>query len=165
MADKTRKANKYTTLVFPNLDAIRAYARAGYSMEAIASILGVAYSTFRNYSKTHTALKDALRTSKAIANMKVENAAFLASTGRTVTLKKPFKLRRRYYDETTGKMIKEEEVIEYADQEEFIPPTPTAFMYWLGNRDPDRWKYQNKLAAENTEGTDVIITREKTSET
>lgn len=159
MADKKRKANKYTALVLPNLDAIRAYARAGYSMEAIASILGVAYSTFRNYSKTQTELKDALRTSKAIANMKVENAAFLASTGRTVTLKKPFKLRRRYYDETTGKMVKEEEVIEYANQEEFIPPTPTAFMYWLGNRDPDRWKYQSKLGVDDNSGKDIVIKR------
>lgn len=157
--NKKAKVNKYATHIAPNLDAISAYARAGYSGEAIAIILGVAYSTFRNYTKTHKELKDALRNSNDLANKEVENAAFLASTGRKVKLKKPFKIRRRQYDKTTGKMISEEEVIEYADQEEFIPPTPTAFMYWLGNRDPERWKYQNKLAAEDNTGKDVVIRR------
>jgi len=158
--NKKAKVNKYATHIAPNLDAISAYARAGYSGEAIAKILGVAYSTFRNYTKTHRELKDALRNSNDLANKEVENAAFLASTGRVVTLKKPFKIRRRQYDNTTGKLISEEEVIEYADQEEFIPPTPTAFMYWLGNRDPERWKYQNKLAAEdNNTGKDIVIKR------
>ncbi len=156
---KTKKANKYITHIYPNLDAIAAYARAGYSEEAIAKILDVAYSTFRNYVKTHRELKDALRNSKDLANKEVENAAFLASTGRVVVLKKPFKIRRRHYDNTTGKMISEEEVIEYADQEEFIPPTPTAFMYWLGNRDPERWKYQNKLGVEGTSRKEIVIKR------
>lgn len=158
--NKKAKVNKYATHIAPNLDAISAYARAGYSGEAIAKILGVAYSTFRNYTKTHRELKDALRNSNDLANKEVENAAFLASTGRKVTLKKPFKIRTRTYDKTTGKLISEEEVIKYADQEEFIPPTPTAFMYWLGNRDPERWKYQNKLAAEdNNTGKEIVIKR------
>ena len=159
MADKTRKANKYKTNIEPNLDAIAAYARAGYSEEAIAKIVDVGYSTFRNYIKIHKPLKAALRISQDIANKEVENAAFLASTGRTVTLKKPFKLRRRYYDETTGKMIKEEEVIEYADQDEYIPPVPTAFQFWLCNRDKERWKYQSKLGVDDTSGKDIVIKR------
>lgn len=158
---KTKKVNKYLTHIFPNLDAISAYARAGYSEEAIAKILDVAYSTFRNYIKTHRELKEALRNSQDIANKVVENAAYLASKGQIVTLKKPFKLRKRYYDETTGKLLREEEVIEQADVQEYIAPTPTAFMYWLGNRDPERWKYQNKLGADDTTGKDIRITRGK----
>lgn len=156
-----QKQSKYDTHVKNNLDAIKAYARAGYSEEAVSQILGVAYSTFRNYVKRYAELKEALRNSQDIANKEVENAAFLASTGRVVKLNKPFKVRKRFYDEMTGKLVREEEVIEYAEQEEFIAPTPTAFMYWLGNRDPERWKYQNKLNGEDTSGAEIKITYEE----
>ena len=158
-AKRKRKENKYLTHVYPNLDAISAYARAGYSEEAIAKILDVAYSTFRNYIKTRKELKDALRNSQDIANKVVENAAYLASKGQIVKLKKPFKLRKRYYDETTGKLLREEEVIEMEEVEEYIAPTPTAFMYWLGNRDPERWKYQSKLGGDDSKGKEVVVTR------
>ena len=77
--------------------------------------------------------------------------------GYEVRKKKAFKLKRIEYDET-GKKKTENEVLEYADETDYVEPDIKAIMFWLRNRMPDDWK--DKIPSNNNdddEGTGAII--------
>ena len=58
------------------------------------------------------------------------------------TVQKPIKLKEIKYD--NGKRVSENERIEYAEEEVFIPPDTTAQIFWLKNRRPDKWRDKQK---------------------
>jgi len=78
--------------VLPRLLEIEAWARDGLIDEDIAHNLGVAYSTFCEYKK-RPELSEALKKSKAVADIIVENALFKKACGYTVEVKKPLSAR------------------------------------------------------------------------
>lgn len=74
-----------------------------------------------------------------------------------MTVKKPVKLKKTYYDET-GRKEREEEVIEYAEETKYIEPDIKAIMFWLKNRKPDEWKEKViEKDGENEDGTGVVV--------
>jgi len=141
---KQRK-NKYLTHVLPNLEAIAAYARSGVPDDIIAKKLKVSISSFRSYKKQYPALADVLKTSKELADKEIENKAYHMAHGFYVTVKKPIKRRIREYSKESGKCIREEEVIDYADDEQYISPNPQILQFWLCNRNKDEWKPQGRV--------------------
>lgn len=138
MSKKKRNSgrpSKYETHVEPKLEAIATWARNGLSEEQIAENLGVAYSTFREYKRKYSALSAVLKNSKDVANAHVENALFLAATGYTKTIRKPVKVKEILYE--NGKRVSEIERIEYAEEEVYFPPVPSAMFFWLKNKMKD----------------------------
>ena len=74
-----------------------------------------------------------------------------------VLIEKPFKLKKVTYDKKTGKKTKEEETVEYATEEVYIPPDTVAMIFWLKNRKPDVWKDRpENIQAESSEAAGVI---------
>jgi hypothetical protein len=142
---RPNSTNKYVRNVFPNLDAVAAWARAGVKEEDIAVNLGVVYSTFRIYKNKHPELKEALRTNKNIANATVENSFFKASNGYYVTELKGFKCKDVYYDEKDRRCEKEH--VELAEETRWIKPEVGAFLAWLFNTMPDKWKNKQVVRA------------------
>jgi len=67
----------------------------------------------------------------------VENELFQSCQTRTVTVKKPVKVKTVKVD---GKKRLEEERIEYAEEEVVVPANTTAQIFYLKNRKPDKWK-------------------------
>lgn len=67
----------------------------------------------------------------------MENELFESCKTRTVTVKKPFKLKTVKVD---GKKRLEEERIEYAEEQVVVPANVTAQIFYLKNRRPDKWK-------------------------
>lgn len=67
----------------------------------------------------------------------MENELFKSCKTRTVTVKKPFKLKTVKVD---GKKRLEEERIEYAEEQVVVPANVTAQIFYLKNRRPDKWK-------------------------
>ena len=100
--------------------------------------MGVAYSTFRDWIGKFSALSASLKKGKAPVDYEVENALYKRATGYTVKLKKPIKVKTT--KRITGKGEVTEERIEYADEEQYIPPDTTAQIFWLKNRRPDKWR-------------------------
>ncbi len=77
----------------------------------------------------------------------MENELFESCKTRTVTVKKPFKLKTVKVD---GKKRLEEERIEYAEEQVVVPANVTAQIFYLKNRRPDKWKdRQVESIAEN----------------
>ena len=67
----------------------------------------------------------------------MENELFQSCQTRTVTVKKPVKVKAVKVD---GKKRLEEERIEYAEEEVVVPANTTAQIFYLKNRKPDKWK-------------------------
>lgn len=67
----------------------------------------------------------------------MENELFESCKTRTVTVKKPIKLKKVMVD---GKKRLEEERIEYAEEQVVVPANVTAQIFWLKNRKPDKWR-------------------------
>lgn len=67
----------------------------------------------------------------------MENELFESCKTRTVTVKKPIKLKKVMVD---GKKRLEEERIEYAEEQVVVPANVTAQIFYLKNRRPEKWK-------------------------
>jgi hypothetical protein len=81
----------------------------------------------------------------------VENELFESCKTRTVTVKKPIKLKKVMVD---GKKRLEEERIEYAEEQVVVPANVTAQIFYLKNRKPDKWKdkpQENMTEAKNND--------------
>ena len=127
---------------------VEGWARDGLTDEQIARNMGVAYSTFRDWIGKFSALSASLKKGKAPVDIEVENALLKRATGYTVKLKKPIKVKTT--KRITGKGEVTEERIEYADEEQYIPPDTTAQIFWLKNRRPDKWRDKRDEAPQQT---------------
>lgn len=127
---------------------VEGWARDGLTDEQIARNMGVAYSTFRDWIGKFSALSASLKKGKAPVDIEVENALLKRATGYTVKLKKPIKVKTT--KRITGKGEVTEERIEYADEEQYIPPDTTAQIFWLKNRRPDKWRDKREEAPQQT---------------
>ena len=79
------------------------------------------------------------------------NELFESCKTRTVTVKKPIKLKKVMVD---GKKRLEEERIEYAEEQVVVPANVTAQIFYLKNRKPDKWKdkpQENTTEAQNND--------------
>lgn len=110
--------------------------------------MGIGYSTFKDYLNRFPAIRAALKKGKAPVDYEVENALYKRATGYTVKLKKPIKVKTT--KRITGKGEVTEERIEYADEEQYIPPDTTAQIFWLKNRRPDKWRDKRDEAPQQT---------------
>lgn len=117
---------------------IEGWARDGLTDDQIAHNMGIAYSTLRDWRDKFPALSAALKRGKAPVDIQVENALLKKALGFTVSIKKPIKLKTKRQLKDKGTI--EEEHIEYADEEVYIPPDTLAQIYWLKNRRPDKWR-------------------------
>ena len=119
-------------------EVLETWARNGLTMEEIARNMQISKSTLQDWAKKYQDISSALKNARAHADAHVENALFQKAIGCTKTLKKPIKVRRWRVE--NGKKVGEEEVIEYADEEVYIPPDMGAIAFFLKNRMPDKWK-------------------------
>lgn len=81
----------------------------------------------------------------------MENELFQSCQTRTVTVKKPVKVKTVKVD---GKKRLEEERIEYAEEEVVVPANTMAQIFYLKNRKPDKWKdkpQENTTEAQNND--------------
>lgn len=148
------KRDKYHRYVRDKLTLIVHWKRMGWTDEEVAKRLGIAYSTFKVYKGKYEELSAALRAGADEANAEVENALFGRAVGMKTTVKKPIKVKTVEYE--NGKRVREEERIEYGEEEVFVPPDVTADMFYLKNRMPDRWG-ERKQAEDDERKTGVVL--------
>lgn len=99
--------------------------------------MGISVSTLCEWKNKFSELSEALKKGREVADYIVENELFESCKTRTVTVKKPFKLKTVKVD---GKKRLEEERIEYAEEQVVVPANVTAQIFYLKNRRPDKWK-------------------------
>lgn len=140
------------------LTILAAWARAGKTDDEIAKLVGISRSTLGEWKKKHEKIGEALSTGKDYADRLVENSLYRAALGYTVTNKKPIKTRHVTYED--GKKIKEDEVIEYAEETVHVEGDTKAIVFWLENRMPEWRKRYEEIKNSNIEdenGVGLIV--------
>ena len=127
-----------------NLLLLQGWARDGLTDEQIAGKLSISRSTLSEWKKKYPDISDTLKKGKEIADIAVENALYDRALGIKTTVRKAIKVKSVEYNDA-GRKIKEEERIEYGEEEVYIPPDTTAMIFWLKNRLPDKWRERQNV--------------------
>ena len=114
------------------LSYIRGLAREGLTRREIASKLNISYSTLNRWIKQYPDFKRAMRVGRDMSDSKVEESLYKRACGfQTVEIVEDYKTDPATGDQVlvgSKKIIKD------------IPPDTTAQIYWLKNRQRDKWK-------------------------
>ena len=140
------------------LEFIRELAEDGYTDDEIARRAGLTPREFNVWRHRHKKLRDAIELGRREADFSVVEAVYKRATGYNVSTKKTHKLKRVDFDPVTGKKLREYEELATADDEDYIPPDLRASIFWLKNRQPDRWG-EKGLLTEAGEGGIVELPR------
>ena len=153
-----RKGKYEEWLTEDGLTTIEGWARDGLTDEQIAHNIGIAGRTYYEWQERFPQFAQAIKKGKAPVDIQVENALLKRALGQIVKVKKPIKLKHK--GQIPGKGLIEEERIEYAEEEIYIPPDTTAQIFWLKNRRPDKWR--DKPSGEtDTEPVTIVWARSK----
>lgn len=136
-------------LTADGLTLLEGWAREGLTDEQIAKKAGICRDTLYRWMREHPDISDAIKKGKAPVDIEVENALLKSALGHVVKIRKPIKVRTKKQLKDKGTI--EEEHIEYAEEEVYIPPQTVAQLFWLKNRRPDRWREKPAEAAPVTE--------------
>lgn len=138
---KAGRKSYWDTVIKPRLMEIAGWARDGLTDKQIGEILGVSHETFCKYKRLKPEFVEALRVNKTIADLNVENSLYQRANGYTVT-----EVVEEVYGVPTGKKDKDgKPIIKYEKAhrrtvKKEIPPDTTAQIFWLKNRQPDKWR-------------------------
>ena len=119
------------------LAKLEEYARDGLNDKQIAECFGYNETYFCELKGKITELSKALKKGRAPLNYHVENILFKKCIGYKQVVRKPFKVKEKYYD-SKGRLC-EKEKVEVVDVEETVFPDVTAQIFWLKNRKPKQW--------------------------
>ena len=132
---------------------IGGWAMDGLSEEQIAHNMGIAYSTLREWKKTHSALSAVLKKNKEVADRHVENALYKKATGFTAIDR--VVSRKKLVEYKDGKRVREVTVPCVGEVERYFPPDTTAEIFWMKKRKPEQWGDKDKNV--NVEGMVQIV--------
>lgn len=107
-------------------------------MQQIAAKMGISRSTLQKWANEYSDISDTLKNNKDVADYHVENALYQRALGGVYPVKKHFKCKEVYYDKQGRRC--EREILKSAYDEVYIPGDTTAEIYWLKNRQSDKWR-------------------------
>lgn len=128
---------------------LQAWARDGLTDAEIAKKIGVTAVTLWTWKQNHSDIFNALKRGKEVVDIEVENKLLQSAIGFYVTVREPIKLKTVKMKAGEGRI--EEEHIEYADKQIYIPPSQTAQIFWLKNRKPGTWREKREFVADVTD--------------
>ncbi len=113
-------------LTSEGLTLLEGWARDGLTDDQIAKNCGVSRSTLAQWKISFPDISDALKKGKEIVDYEVENALLKRALGYDVEETKEEDSDKDGYKSITTKR--------------HIPADPTAAIFWLKNRRPDKWR-------------------------
>lgn len=116
------------------LPIIEGLCRNGYTDKEIAKKIGIGYSTLSEWKNKYPELREALKRTKEIVDLDVEKALLSRALGYTVTETETITTQNNTKVKTTTK---------------HIAPDVTACIFWLKNRQPDKWRDKQVVETEN----------------
>lgn len=118
---------------FPQL--VEMYLRQGLTEAQAAKKLGVSVSTFEHYKTQYPEFLEAIKKGKAPVDFEVENALLKRALGYEYTERKEEMAAIESEDGST--MVPGKKVTETVKH---VAPDTTAAIFWLKNRQPERWR-------------------------
>jgi hypothetical protein len=108
-----------------------ALAKVGATTPQIAEKIGVGQRTVDRWIADKPGFRQALKAARSLADTEVESSLYARANGYSHPAVKHF------FDARRGEVITVEYVQHY-------PPDTKACMFWLANRQPDKWKLMRK---------------------
>jgi len=133
-----------------------ACADLGATDEKLAKLFGVHRDTIYEWRKQHPKFEEAIRKGKdEFDSGKVEKALYKRATGIrfTETTREPCIIRKK--NETAELVDLEMSVTKKISK--LIPADPTSMIFWLKNRQPERWKDVKAIEASGPSGGPISI--------
>ena len=135
---------------------LQGWARDGLTDEQIAKNMGIGRTTLYEWKQKDSNIMNSLKKGKEVADFEVENALYKKALGYNVMLKKTFKLKKVEYNDN-GKKIKEYEELVDGHEEMHIPADTTAQIFWLKNRQKEKWRDKVEVASSTNEANNQIM--------
>lgn len=132
---------KYEKWLTPDgLTLLEAWARDGLTDEQIAHNVGVSVKTLYNWKESQLPILHALKKGKEVVDIEVENALYKSAIGydyEEVT-------QETVVNPMTGEAVKDENgkpiIATTKIVKKHVQPSNTAQIFWLKNRQPDKWR-------------------------
>ena len=106
------------------------YSLLGATDKEIASFLDIAVSTLNNWKKDHPRFMESIKKGKVQADAEVSAKLFHRAKG---------------YEHKETKVFNQQGEIITHDVVKHYAPDPTAAIFWLKNRQPDKWKDRKEV--------------------
>ena len=142
--NKPGRKSKYNEEI---LERVKAYARDGFTELEMCKKLNVGQTTFTYWKRLYPALMTALKENKEIVDNQVVGALLRNALG---------------FEYTEEVVTKDGDVVEV---KKYAAPNTTAQIFWLKNRQPDKWreKRETELTGKNggpieVKNTDIDLT-------
>lgn len=108
----------------------------------IADFFGVAPSTYYEWQEKHPKFRESIKEGKLVADMKVSEALFKRATG--------YELKAFKFATADGKIT---DKVEYMQA---YAPDPTAAIFWLKNRQRDKWSDKQEIDHSGNVGITIV---------
>lgn len=145
--NQTGRKNSWYTKIEPRLLEIEAWARDGLTDKQMCQLLGVSPAVFYKYKAQHQEFQDALKRTKELADIEVENSLNKRAKGFTyeeVHVEEKCDIYGNVIETKTKKIIKT------------VVPDTTAQIFWLKNRKPDKWRDKHETELSGTVGVSNV---------
>lgn len=121
---------------FPDerLNAISQLCWAGATDYEIAATMGISMMTLQRWANANPQLREALTTGKDVFDNRIARMLAVRALG--------------YSYESEKVAINADGMVTRAPIVEHIPPDVTAMIFWLKNRDPEKWRDAKNIAVE-----------------
>lgn len=116
--------------------------RLGARNRDLAEMFGVCLKTFYTWLLKHPELKEATDEYKKIADERVERALYERATG--------YSAPDTDIKVIDGQIVKTDVIKEY-------PPDPTSMIFWLKNRQPEKWRDRVEYEKEVPDDRNITI--------
>jgi transposase-like protein len=116
-------------------------SKLGATDEELAMLFGVNAATLYRWQKAHPEFREAIQAGKLVADMKVAASLHSIAMGFEYEQAQAIKLKEVHYG-ADGKKVRATERVEIVKVRRILPPDTAAIMFWLTNRQKDKWKYR-----------------------
>ncbi|KRG65173.1 terminase [Stenotrophomonas humi] len=134
MGKKTGRPSKYSQELDEQAERL---CRLGATDKDIAQFFGVTETTLNNWKLRHPSFLESLKRGKDEVDSQVEQSLFRRATG---------------YSHDDVHISSYQGAVTLTPIIKHYPPDPTAMIFWLKNRQPDRWRDKR----EGTDGDDGL---------
>lgn len=128
------RPSKYTKTMAVEAEKL---CKLGSTDVELAKYFGVAVSTINKWKLEFSEFSEAIKKGRTKADAEVAHKLFDRATGAKITIQQAFKVKTTLYD--NGRKISETERIEIVDLIKEEPPDTAAAIFWLSNRERDKW--------------------------
>ncbi|WGS85027.1 helix-turn-helix domain-containing protein [Methylomonas sp. UP202] len=154
MTENTKKGGRPRGYKPEYVQLAHNYTLLGATQDQLAEFFNVSAATVKSWTKHRTEFADAIKRGKILADAEIASSLFRRGTGYPYT-----EVTTREIKNPAGEVTSYETVTVTSE----MPPDTDACIFWLTNRQPDKWR--NRLEIEHADKRESSTTDRDTPAT